>query len=119
MISYGLPKSLVGIVIAAIILLPEGISAVSAARNNKLQTSINLALGSALASIGLTIPTVSVISYVYDFQIILGLDTLSIILLGISMFTVMLSLSGGKSNSVYGIVLLVNLFAYIFLTVIP
>jgi Ca2+:H+ antiporter len=117
--SYGLPQSLVGIVIAFIILLPEGIAAVNAARNNQLQTSINLALGSALASIGLTIPAVSIISYIYDFQMILGLDILSIILLTISVFTVMLSLSGGRSNSVYGVVLLVNLFAYIFLTIIP
>jgi len=118
-IGYGLPKTLVGIVIAAIILLPEAIAAINAARKNRLQTSINLALGSALASIGLTIPAVSVISYIYDFQIILGLDSLSIILLAISLFTVMLSLSGERSNSVYGVVLLVNLFAYLFLTIIP
>lgn len=118
-VSQGLPKSLVGIIIAAIILLPEGIAAVSAARNNKLQTSLNLSLGSALASIGLTIPAVSVASYIYDFQIVLGLDILSIILLVISIFTVMLSLIGGRSNSVYGVVLLVNLVAYVFLTINP
>ena len=118
-VGYGLPKSIVGIIIAAIILLPECIAAVNAARNNQLQTSINLALGSALASIGLTIPTVSVISYIYDFQLVLGLDKLSIILIGISVFTVMLSLSGERSNSVYGVVLLVNLLAYIFLTIVP
>jgi Ca2+:H+ antiporter len=118
-VSHGLPKSLVGIIIAAIILLPEGIAAVSAARNNKLQTSLNLSLGSALASIGLTIPAVSVASYIYDFQIVLGLDILSIILLVISIFTVMLSLIGGRSNAVYGVVLLVNLVAYVFLTINP
>ncbi|HMR45594.1 MAG TPA: ionic transporter y4hA [Bacteroidia bacterium] len=118
-VSQGLPKSLVGIIIAAIILLPEGIAAVSAAKNNKLQTSLNLSLGSALASIGLTIPAVSVASYIYDFPIVLGLDILSIILLVISIFTVMLSLIGGRSNAVYGVVLLVNLVAYIFLTINP
>ncbi|MBK7099460.1 MAG: ionic transporter y4hA [Sphingobacteriales bacterium] len=118
-VSQGLPKSLVGIIIAAIILLPEGIAAVSAARNNRLQTSLNLSLGSALASIGLTIPAVSVASYIYDFPLILGLDVLSIILLVISIFTVMLSLIGGRSNSVYGVVLLVNLVAYVFLTINP
>lgn len=118
-VSNGLPKSLVGIIIAAVILLPEGIAAVSAARNNKLQTSLNLALGSALASIGLTIPAVSIASYIYDFPLILGLDILPIILLVISIFTVMLSLIGGRSNSVYGVVLLVNLLAYIFLTINP
>ena len=73
-VSNGLPKSLVGIIIAAVILLPEGIAAVSAARNNRLQTSLNLSLGSAIASIGLTIPAVSVASYIYDFPLILGLE---------------------------------------------
>lgn len=119
LVSEGLPKSLVGIIIAAVILLPEGIAAVSNAKHNRLQTSLNLSLGSALASIGLTIPAVSVASYVYDFPIILGLDILSIILLLISIFTVMLSLIGGRSNSIYGVVLLVNLLAYIFLTINP
>lgn len=117
--GLGLPKSLLSIVIAAIILLPEGIAAVSAAKNDRLQTSLNLSLGSALASIGLTIPAVSIVSYIYDYPILLGLNTLSIILLLISIFTVMLSLIGGRSNSVYGVVLLVNLVAYIFLTINP
>jgi Ca2+:H+ antiporter len=119
LVSNGLPKSLVGIIIAGVILLPEGIAAVNAARNNKLQTSLNLSLGSALASIGLTIPAVSIASYIYDFPLILGLDILPIILLVISIFTVMLSLIGGRSNSVYGVVLLVNLLAYVFLTINP
>ena len=118
-VNYGLPKSLVGIIIAGVILLPEGIAAVTAARKDRLQTSLNLALGSAIASIGLTIPTVSLVSYIYDFPLILGLDILSIILLVISIFTVMLSLIGGRSNSVYGVVLLVNLVAYVFLTINP
>lgn len=116
---YGLPKSLVGIIIAAIILLPEGIAAVNAARSNKLQTSLNLALGSAIASIGLTIPAVSLASYIYGFPLVLGLDIVPIILLVISIFTVLISLIGGRSNSVYGVVLLVNLLAYIFLTINP
>jgi len=118
-IGYNLPKTLVGIIIAAIILLPEGIAAIIAARNNKLQTSINLSLGSALASIGLTIPSVALVCIMYDFKIILGLDIKSIILLGLSVFTVMLSLSSGKTNIVYGVVLLVNLFAFIFLMIYP
>ncbi|WP_124641257.1 MULTISPECIES: calcium:proton antiporter [Amniculibacterium] len=119
LVNQGLPKSLVGIILAAVILLPEGIAAVSAAKNNRLQTSLNLALGSAIASIGLTIPAVSIISYAYDIPIILGLDILPIILLVISIFTVMLSLIGGRSNAVYGVVLLVNLVAYVFLTINP
>ena len=118
-ISYNLPKSLVGVVIAAIILLPEAIAAIIAARKNRLQTSINLSLGSALASIGLTIPSVAVVCIALDVPIILGLDIKSIVLLGLSVFTVMLSLSSGKTNVVYGVVLLVNLFAFIFLMIYP
>lgn len=118
-LSYHLPKTLVGIIIAAIILLPEGIAAIMAAQKNKLQTSLNLALGSALASIGLTIPAVSMVCHIYDMKIVLGLDYTSIVLLALSVFTVMLSLNTGRSNVVYGVVLLVNLFAFIYLTIQP
>jgi Ca2+:H+ antiporter len=118
-LSYHLPKTLVGVVIAMIILLPEGIAAVIAARNNKLQTSLNLALGSALASIGLTIPAVSIVCYLYDIELVLGLDHSSIVLLMLSVTTVILSLISGRSNLVYGTVLLVNLIAFIYLIVYP
>ena len=118
-VGYSLPQSLVGVIIAAIILLPECIAAIIAAKNNKLQTSLNLALGSALASIGLTIPCVAVVCSIYDMKIVLGLDIKSIILLGLSVFTVMLSLSSGRSNIIYGVVLLVNLLAFIFLIIYP
>lgn len=117
--GYSLPKTLVGVVIAAIILLPEAMAAIIAARKNRLQTSINLSLGSALASIGLTIPSVAVVCIAMDMPIILGLDIKSIVLLGLSVITVMLALSSGKSNVVYGVVLLVNLFAFIFLMIYP
>ena len=118
-VNYALPKSLVGVVIAAIILLPEAIAAIMAARQNRLQTSINLSLGSALASIGLTIPAVAVVCIMLNMPVILGLDIKSIVLLGLSVFIVMLSLSSGKSNIVYGVVLLVNLFAFVFLIIYP
>jgi len=118
-VGFNLPKALVGVVIAAIILLPEAIAAIIAAKNNRLQTSLNLSLGSALASIGLTIPSVAVVCLMMDMPIILGLDIKSIVLLALSVFTVMLSLGSGKSNIVYGVVLLMNLFAFIFLMIYP
>jgi len=118
-IQNDLPKALVGVVIAIIILLPEAIAAIIAARKNRLQTSINLALGSALASIGLTIPSVAVVCILLDIPVVLGLDIKSIVLLGLSVFTVMLSLNSGKSNIVYGVVLLVNLMAFLFLFIHP
>ncbi|HMK03383.1 MAG TPA: hypothetical protein VK489_04295 [Ferruginibacter sp.] len=113
-VDAGLPTALVGVAIAAVILLPEGIAAVRAARRNQYQTSINLALGSALASIGLSIPTVAIICTVMDLPLVLGVDRKSMILLGLSVFTVMLSLNKGRTNGLYAMVLLVNLLMYIF-----
>lgn len=117
--SLGAPQALVGVIIAAVVLLPEGIAAIRAARNNQIQTSLNLALGSALASIGLTIPAVSIVCIYYDMHLVLGLDRKAIIILALSVFTVMLSLSRGKTNILYGTVLLVNLAAYIFTVIFP
>lgn len=118
-VKHHLPKALVGVVIAAVILLPEGIAAIIAARKNRLQTSLNLALGSALASIGLTIPCVALVSRITNMNIILGLDIKSIILLALSVFIVLLSLASGRTNVVYGAVLLVNLIAFIFMIIHP
>lgn len=115
----GLPEALVGVVIASVILLPESIAAINAARKNRLQTSLNLALGSALASIGLTIPAVAILCASYDINLVLGLDPKSTVLLVLSVFIVMLSLSRGKTNILYGVVLLVNLAAYIFTIIFP
>ena len=72
--SLGAPKSTVGVIIAAVVLLPEGVAAIRAARANQIQSSLNLALGSALASIGLTIPAVSAVCIMYDIPLVLGLD---------------------------------------------
>jgi Ca2+:H+ antiporter len=112
--NAGLPTALVGVAIAAVILLPEGIAAIRAARRNQYQISINLALGSALASIGLSIPTVAVTCILMDLPLTLGLDNKAMILLGLSVFTVMLSLNKGRTNGLYAMVLLVNLMMYIF-----
>lgn len=118
-VSAGLPQSLVGVIIASIVLLPESIAAVDAARKNRLQTSINLALGSALASIGLTIPSVVLICVLFDIDLVLGINIKAMTLMLLSFFTVMLSLSKGKTNILYGMVLLVNLMAYVFTVIFP
>ncbi|MFY1026949.1 calcium:proton antiporter [Actinobacillus seminis] len=118
-ISAGAPLTLVGVIIAAVVLMPEGLAALTAAHRNRLQTSINLALGSALASIGLTIPAVVVVCLIYDINMVLGLDWKSMVLLCLSAFVAMLSLNHGRTNMLYGIVLLVNLVAYIFTVIIP
>ncbi|MEJ7560731.1 MAG: ionic transporter y4hA [Pedobacter sp.] len=118
-LGLGAPKSLVGVIIASVVLLPEGLAAYRAVKNNRLQTSLNLALGSALASIGLTIPAVAVVSIVTGMDLILGIDTKSTVLLLLSMITVLFTLSGGKTNVLQGIVLLTIFASYLFYTIIP
>lgn len=118
-VSAGAPKSLVGVVIAAVVLLPEGIAALNAARKNRLQTSLNLALGSALATIGLTIPAVSIVSLISGLTITLGIDTKSMVLLLLAQFTLMLSLGSGKTNILQGVVLLTIFAAYLFTIIAP
>ena len=118
-LQLGAPKSLVGVIVAFVILLPEGLAALRAARNNRLQTSLNLALGSALASIGLTIPAVAVVSIFTGLTITLGIDTKSIVLLILSLFTIMVSLATGRTNMLQGIVLLVIFAVYLFTTIVP
>jgi Ca2+:H+ antiporter len=113
------PKTLVGVIIAAVVLLPEGLAALRAARKDRIQTSLNLSLGSALASIGLTIPAVAIVSIFTGITLTLGLDTKSMVLMILSLFTVMLSLATGKTNILPGIVLLVIFAVYLFTTVVP
>ena len=115
----GAPNAVVGVIIAAIVLLPEGLAALRAARANRLQTSLNLALGSALASIGLTIPTVSLLSLYMQTKLALGIDTKSTVLLILSLFITAIALRTGRTILMHGIVLLVIFVVYLFTTVVP
>lgn len=115
----GAPKTLVGIIIAAVVLMPEGLAAYRAARANRLQTSLNLALGSALASIGLTIPAVAAVSIATGWTLTLGLDTKSTVLLLLSLFVCTLSLGTGRTTVLQGVVHLVILATYLFITIVP
>jgi Ca2+:H+ antiporter len=115
----GAPYALVGVIIAAIILLPEGLAAVRAALQNRVQTSLNLALGSALASIGLTIPAVSFLSLYMNTKLILGIDAKSTVLLLLSLFLAALALRTGRTIVLHGIALLVVFAIYLFTTVVP
>jgi Ca2+:H+ antiporter len=115
----GAPKAVVGIIIAMVVLLPEGLAAFRAAQANRLQTSLNLALGSALASIGLTIPAVAIVSLATGWTLTLGLDLKSVVLLLLSLFVTSLSLSTGRTTVLQGTVHLVLLATYLFTTVVP
>jgi len=115
----GAPQAVVGVIIAGIVLLPEGLSALRAARDNRLQTSLNLALGSALASIGLTIPAVGGLSIYLGAPLALGIDARSTVLLMLSLFVTAVALRTGRTILLHGIVLLVIFAVYVFMTVVP
>jgi Ca2+:H+ antiporter len=115
----GAPKTLVGIIIAAVVLLPESIAAYQAARANRLQTSLNLALGSALASIGLTIPAVALVSVLNGWSLTLGIDSKSVVLLLLSLFVASLSLGTGRTTVMQGTVHLVIFAVYLFTAIVP
>lgn len=117
--SIGAPVSLVGVIIAIVVLLPEGLSAYNAARKNQLQKSLNLSLGSALASIGLTIPTVSFVSLYTGLPLSLGISASSSVLFLLSLFVIILSLSTGKTTILQGVVLLLIFAIYIFAIIFP
>ena len=117
--AAGAPPAVTGIAIAAIVLLPEGVAAVRAARNDRVQTSLNLAMGSAIASIGLTIPTVSLLAVAMQWPLALGLDDMSIVLLFLSLFVASISLRTGRTNLLIGIVHAVLLGTYLFLSFVP
>ena len=118
-VALGAPQALVGVIIAAIVLMPEGLAAVRAANNNRLQDSLNLALGSALASIGLTIPAVAVVSLLLGFPLTLGITDEDTVLLILSLFVAVLSLRTGRTTILNGVVHLVLFATYLFLVILP
>lgn len=117
--AAGAPQAVVGIVIAALVLLPEGITAVRAAAANRMQTSLNLSLGCALASIGLTIPAVAVVSIVLGQGLELGVGPKETTLLVLTLFTGVVTLGTGRTTLLQGVVHLVIAAAFLFLAVVP
>jgi Ca2+:H+ antiporter len=113
------PKATVGIIIAGLVLLPEGLAAFRAARANLLQTSLNLALGSALASIGLTIPVVAAVSIIIKQPIELGLGPKDQILLAITLLVSVITFGTGRTTVLQGAVHLVIFAAFLFFAVVP
>jgi Ca2+:H+ antiporter len=117
--SAGAPKAVVGVVIAGLVLLPEGLAAVRAARANRLQTSLNLALGSALATIGLTIPVVAAMALYFDWKLVLGVDARNTVLLLLTLLVATLSLSTGRTTVMQGALHLVLFAVFLFMLVVP
>jgi Ca2+:H+ antiporter len=117
--SAGIPQTFLGVVIALLVLLPESIAAVRAASRNRLQTSLNLAYGSALASIGLTIPTIAIASLFLTGPVLLGLGDTQIVLLMLTAVVSTITIGMGRSTRLQGGVHLAIFAAYIFLSIAP
>jgi Ca2+:H+ antiporter len=115
----GAPPAFAGVLVALLILLPEGVAAIGAARKNDLQKSINLALGSSLATIGLTVPTVAVAAWALDKQLVLGLDAQGMVLLLLTFVLSMLTFGTGRTNILFGLVHMVVFAVFVFLVFVP
>lgn len=117
--AIGAPRALVGIIIAALVLAPEGFAALRAARANRVQTSLNLAIGSALASIGLTIPAVAIVALVLGLDLKLGLSMSSIVLLALTLLVATMTLNRGRTTVVQGVIHLTIFATFLFITIVP
>jgi Ca2+:H+ antiporter len=115
----GAPPAFAGILVALLILLPESVAAVAAARKNDLQKSINLALGSSVATIGLTIPAVAVAADVLDKTLVLGLGERETVLLLLTFVLSMLTFGTGRTNILFGLLHLVVFAVFVFLVFVP
>ena len=118
-VAAGFPTSVVGVIIAMLILLPETFAAWRAARRGRMQISLNLALGSAMASIGLTIPTIAVASFWLPVPLHLGLDLTHIVLFALTCVVTVLTLVPGRATLLQAGVHLALLAAYLFLAIYP
>ncbi|MFQ6330262.1 calcium:proton antiporter [Nocardia sp. CWNU-33] len=117
--SAGLPQSAVGVVIALLVLLPETLAAVRAARRDQVQISLNLALGSAMASIGLTIPAIALASIWLEGPLVLGLGATQMVLLGLTVVVGVLTVVPGRATLLQGGVHLALFSAFVFLAASP
>ena len=117
--AAGAPRTVVGIVIAMLVLLPEAWAAARAAHADRLQSSMNLAIGSALACIGLTIPVVVLAAIAYDFPLVLGLGAKDLVLLAVTFLVSAFTLGTGRTHMMQGAVHLVMFAAFVFLAFVP
>ena len=115
----GAPPAVAGIIIAMVVLAPESIAAVQAALRNMLQKSLNLALGSSLATIGLTIPAVGITNIILGKEIQIGISARDTLLLALTLFLSLLTFGSGRTNILVGLVHLVVFATFVFLVFIP
>ena len=117
--GVGAPRTVVGILIAGVVLLPEGLAAVRAARANRIQTSMNLAMGSVLATVGLTIPATVTVALGLGRPLTLGVGPTELALLMLTLIVSLATLGTGRTTVLQGIVHLVILAAFLFFSIVP
>jgi Ca2+:H+ antiporter len=117
--AAGIPNSFVGVVIALLVLLPEGLAAARAARSNRMQTSLNLAFGSAMASIGLTIPAIAVATIWITGPLSLGLGPVQLVLFLLTVAVSILTVIPGRATRLQGSVHLIIFATFIFTAIFP
>jgi Ca2+:H+ antiporter len=117
--AVGFPQSFVGVIIALLVLAPETLAAVRAAHRHRVQISLNLAYGSAMASIGLTIPAIAVATVWLKGPLLLGLGATQLVLLGLTVVVSILTVVPGRATRLQGGVHLVLLAAFVFLAINP
>ncbi|QCI64201.1 calcium:proton antiporter [Phreatobacter stygius] len=115
----GAPVGAIGLLVAMLVLLPESIAAIRSAKRNELQKSLNLALGSSLATIGLTIPAVCLVAIVLSQPLGLGLDNRDMVVLILTFGVSLVTFGGGRTNILPGVVHLVLFATYVFLIFAP
>ncbi len=117
--AVGAPLAAVGVIIAAIVLTPESIAAVKAARDDNLQKSLNLALGSSIATIGLTVPAMAVANAIFEKHMVLGLEPRDVTLMVMTLAASILTFGTGRTNVLFGFVHLVLFAVFMFLVFVP
>jgi Ca2+:H+ antiporter len=117
--AVGFPATFVGVVIALLVLLPETLAAFRAATRDRVQISLNLSYGSAMASIGLTIPAIAVASIWLDGPLLLGLGSVQIALLALTVVVSILTVVPGRATRLQGAIHLILFAAFLFLSVSP
>jgi len=113
--ELGLPQAFSGLVIAAVILAPEALATVQAATSRQMQRAVNLSLGAALSTIGLTVPAVLLVSMTTGHAMVLGLEPTEILLLALSYLLAINTLSTGRTNQLHGVLHLALFLAYVVL----
>ena len=117
--TLGAPAALGGILIASLILAPEAVSALNAARANHLQRSVNICLGASLSTIGMTVPAVLVVSLVTGQELLLGLSQVGMLLLFLTLLVCIMTFGGRRTNMLQGAVHIVLFLVFLVLTIAP